>query len=470
MGLSISKKADKTLEYIELIFKFMFLTLVMLSFNSFIAGSFILKCFSYITVLVGAFVVLYRLLNFKKYYKTYGVALLVAFVVSYGVSSLINIKYGLLENIQAMVWMVLQFGILYAFNSTKQYSEAKQDRDYILKYFILYVSINNIISLIMLVKSYGAPDFISPTGNNIGLLWGRLWGAYTDPNIGSVFCVAAIIISIFYAKIAKKVWLKIVYILEIVISFLYIVFSDSRTGMLCLIFGVGVFTYFMLNAYEKIKTKNALKQIACVSLAIVVAATSLVAIKATRTGYNLCAEQIYLWTHSDSNNNSENPNFTIGREGDELEEDVSNRRFDLWQSGFEIWETSPVFGTSHRAITEYARENVPDTYLVNNDLGEFNSTHNLLFDILVSQGIVGAVIFLAFVISIIVLIFKKVLLVKNAIKDYDIILSLTILLVFALSSMFIVDILYVNSAGSFIFWFILGQLVHKLTPNTIREK
>ena len=45
--------------------------------------------------------------------------------------------------------------------------------------------------------------------------------------------------------------------------------------------------------------------------------------------------------------------------------------------------------------------------MVNNDLGNFDSTHNLFIDILVGQGIIGLVIILAFFVGVAVIIIRN---------------------------------------------------------------
>ena len=49
-------------------------------------------------------------------------------------------------------------------------------------------------------------------------------------------------------------------------------------------------------------------------------------------------------------------------------------------------------------LFQQQKKKVPDTYIVNNDQGDFASFHNMFIDVLASQGIVGIVIFLSFVI------------------------------------------------------------------------
>lgn len=101
----------------------------------------------------------------------------------------------------------------------------------------------------------------------------------------------------------------------------------------------------------------------------------------------------------------EPPEPTIGREQD-IESDVSNRRFDLWKSGLEIYRLKPIFGVSIFNAVAFAQEQLPTTYLINNDAGIFDSLHNAFLNVLMGQGIVGFVIFMIFIVLCVVLILK----------------------------------------------------------------
>ena len=77
--------------------------------------------------------------------------------------------------------------------------------------------------------------------------------------------------------------------------------------------------------------------------------------------------------------------------------------------------TAPIFGVGSRNFIAAADDKIPNTYLVNNHQGKFNSTHNMFFDMLAAQGIVGTVLMLAAMVLIIICIIR--LLGKNLKED-----------------------------------------------------
>lgn len=470
MNQNQMRKTQNIFNVMETVFKYLFLTLTMLSFNSLTAHSPIVSVFSYLTAILGTVLVLNRAVHFKNYIKFYGIGILVCFVISYGVSSLINMEFGLMGNIQSMVWMVFQYGLLYAMDVNSPVEKDKKSYFHLVNYFLIYVALLNLISVIMLLTGYGHSFLTSFNGNIVGYVWGRLWGAYSDPNVGAVLCIAAMVISVIYAIKTTKIWLRVLHILNILLAFMYLCFSDSRTGIVCLAITVFIFAFLLLRLSDKLKMKNALKQVVCLLLAAGIMATSLLAIPVVKKSYNMTVKAIY-----ESNREQENPSTSeeedpskgpnvIERTGNELDEDISNRRFDLWGSGIEIWKNAPVFGTAFRTLQPFADKNNPDTYMVNNDTGnKFNSTHNSLIDILVSQGVVGVLIFLAFVVMIAVLVCKKMIFTKKSTySTLDNIMMLALLINFAVSAVFIPELIYINSVATTMFWITLGILVKDL--------
>ncbi len=94
-----------------------------------------------------------------------------------------------------------------------------------------------------------------------------------------------------------------------------------------------------------------------------------------------------------------------------LKKDATNGRISLWKSAVEVWQTSPIYGAGYSTFISYAKEHVPETYAVNNEVGDYTSMHNAFFNTLAFQGILGFVLFLLITFRIIqyvlVPVFKK---------------------------------------------------------------
>ena len=153
----------------------------------------------------------------------------------------------------------------------------------------------------------------------------------------------------------------------------------------------------------------------------------------------------------------------VGRKQD-LKGDASNGRLDIWKSGLEIVETSPVVGVSFRNMTAYAQQNMPHTYLVDNpENAKYDSLHNSVLDVLVSQGILGILISLA-------LVFNTGKLLREYLNQRKTVghkvkaeqsfttACLALTLAMGVGSLFLSMVFYLNAPQTYIFWLCFGYL------------
>ena len=107
---------------IDLCFKILYLLLGLLTFNSIVANGNLLTVFSYVLTAIGGLCFLKRIINYKNYIESKGLLLLVLFLISHVISSIFTIKYGIVGNIKALIWLGMQFFLLYAYdvNATKE--------------------------------------------------------------------------------------------------------------------------------------------------------------------------------------------------------------------------------------------------------------------------------------------------------------------------------------------------------------
>ena len=443
-------------------FKLIYFILTLLSFNSLCALTKGLSMLSYFVAAFGAVVLLFRLVNFKKYTKARGLVWLILFCGSYFLSALISRAYGLTENIQAMVWMVFQFLIIYTYDNDAPIEKDKKEIRIIGWTFLIYTFSMAAVAIFMLVFDYNGYREVRDTAVISGFVWNRLWGLYTDPNYGAVFSIISMVLSVMFWKGTKKP-VKAFLIVNCVFEFLYITFSDSRTGMVALLMTVAAAAYLVTLRWKKIENKKTvLRGAVSVALALVLAVATVGALKVVQVGGN--AVKAWQYAHeleNDEYSEGKIPESIIGRTDSDMNNDVSNRRFAIWQSGLEIFKTSPLFGITFRNYVPYAEQNLPETYIVNNDSGKFASMHNSFVDVLVSQGILGFVLLLCFIASVLTVIFRCFFKATGEEYRYNTFLLLSFLPVFV-SMMFYSETFYMNTGGAFLFWSFLGYLMHSL--------
>jgi len=460
-------KKDASFEFVNfgtLSFKILYLFLTLLSFNSFTARTHYMVYSSFFVTAIGALMLLYRLKNYKNFIKTKNLYWLIMFCASYALAAILNIKYGILENIQGLIWMSLQFFLLYACDVTRKQDDYRKEFKLIAYIFLIYVEVCAVCSLIMLMIGYSHARNV---GNELlvisGFMWGRLWGVYSDPNYGAVFSCISIILSFSFMK-NQVTWLRALYIFNIICQVFYIAFSDSRTGILSLMFSMGVYSYFTLLRNNTIQKRNlniAARQLVCVLLAIFISVGFLATNKLIKNAINseyFARRNIKIYNTKW---------YMIGRDND-IKNDISNRRFGIWKSGIEIFCTRPIVGVSFRNILPYTKDVLPKTYIVNNDFVMFSSLHNTIIDVLVSQGIIGIIILAGFAVSTLTFLFRRTRRLNNENYPYVVTLFCAILPVVVSMAVYS-EVLYINTAGSFIFWSFLGYLIHFVSKIKVED-
>ena len=97
----------------EILFKILFLTVGFLQYSSLTFGKPIISWVQWPMLGLGAVLVMLRLLHAKEYTATPGIWLLLAFAVAFGISSVLNFRYGWYENVRFLVFLGFQITLLY---------------------------------------------------------------------------------------------------------------------------------------------------------------------------------------------------------------------------------------------------------------------------------------------------------------------------------------------------------------------
>ena len=445
-------ESKKLLDKLTTVFIFLFLTVGFLQYCSLTFGNIIISVVQWPTVFLGGVIILYRLINFKQFLTNKNIWLLIAFAISFLFSMLMNFKYGIYENFRAFVFLVFQIGILFAFDAAESVEKFKNNCFLISNYYIIAVAIMSIASFVVMIFGVnilveGGADSSVPA-YAVGFYWGRLFGIYWDPNIGALMAVTTTILSLGYAyKFRERVTLKVLYYVNVFIQVCYITFSGSRSARICLVIGITLLAFLYAIRFAK-KIFNLNKVISVILITIIAFTVSYAAPKAINSVYNS-----YVSTFSEDRSD-----LMVERNDEVVSTDISNRRFDIWGSAYELYKTSPIYGVSHFNIVPYAEANVPETYIVNNNHLKFNTMHNVFVDVLVSQGTLGILIFVSAVLCIAVSIFNNFKKMLNS-EHFDLFAILfTVVVVTVCGSIFMTELVYVITPLTLMFWYVLGGI------------
>ena len=454
----IEKFFKGNIDKVELIFKAVYLFHIILCSNIFYVDTVMNTISSALVLFLGGVILLYRVVNYKRVITYPYFWLYVAFILSYLISSFMSIEYGIVSNIKILIWTAFFFFILYAFDAEKSKENAIREIKILGNEICLIAGITSAVNIWMLLTNYSGFHEV-PSGKIflVGVAyWGRLYGVVTDPNYAAVVNVVAIMLCIGFALKCKKKGIRVLYIVCSVLNLCSLTFSASRTGLVTLCISAAVFA----SIYMLIKKTAILKALV---VGIVAVGLVLMANKAVLFTYNAYVEFRTTLNQNQQQNGEENtPSdemVEINRE-EELNGDVSNRRFDLWMNAGMVFAKNPLLGVSFGAFVPYCEDEIPDAYMINNDSGVvFETFHNMLMDLIASQGIVGVILF----VIIIGFSLRYIWIATQNMKEEDqklCALLFSICLGIVVSSMFVSEILYVHTQTTVIFWVLWGYLIY----------
>lgn len=458
------KSIKKFINVGEWIFKLSYLCLVLATFNAYIYVTPIQSVLVKVCLGAGALVFLGRVICFRDYIKMPYWYMLVLFCGSFVVSIGVNYKYGMaMSDMKWVVWTSVLFFLLYVCDTKKDTDYYKREFNIFSHIMIVYGVIAFVASVCLMFGHYGEV-VATPEGEHIvrGFQWGRLWGIYTDPNYGGVVCVLLIVLSIYYAC-RKKGWIRYIYIANVIINYVFMTFTDSRTAELALI--VGVIFMVIMFCLERKEWRVFRRVITAILIMIVTIGVIIPSSKFLKAEYNFkIQKEINIEQAKKAKEAKKVPNAAKKSQAvsdkenrkKNLEQDVSNGRFHIWKSGIEVWKTSPVVGVGYNSILPYAKEHTPDTYILSKN---YMSLHNGYLNILVYQGLLGAIIAGVFFLSVIFYQWKCLFKIKEEDRSYIAILY-TCVLVVGVSMMFLAEGLYTNSPGAYVLWAFLGYIMH----------
>ena len=409
--------------------------------------------------------------------------LLILFYISYLITAFFVTLYNPVGLIKTAIWTA--FYLFFAFNY--KLHQSLKNINYEIKQFFTYIviiiSLINLANLVLLLLGVST-KIVSPLTNSEILIgyapWGRFYGLFYDPNYASIVCTCAILFSVYLIQHSKSLLTRILLALANVLQLTYMLAGQSRTGFVAL--GVGLVCYIVITLVTKaFKTipKNRFLSGIILSIVTILLPLGIIKLPVLIHQASQSARSTYQTTDTTQEDDQDLPSdITISDvktpilklQRTDNRGDISNRRFDIWKSGFEIFsysETSKVLGVGHSNVVDYAKDRIPKTYIVNNSFQDFDAFHNALIDLLVSQGLLG------FFIILIIIIYLIYLAIKNHVilAKYPLVTPLfSSLIAICASSIFVSEIFYINNCCTFIFWVLLGYYYYFLQTNNQKRK
>lgn len=310
--------------------------------------------------------------------------LLAGFIAILGISTLLNYKYELTGNILGMATFVSQLIVFYFLPLVMPKAQIIKCMKYTALFTSFLWTIGCISSLYQYVKNIHYTT-ISPENLRIrqGIVDGRLFGLFSDPNFAAFTSLIIIILLIYTILHTKIKALKIYSTISIFINLCYLIMSNSRT---IYITALGVlFTAIVLITYNNLKTDPASDTKTFLLLSgkrLLIAVLGVIAI------YSVIffpMRQIGQFMEPARSVND------MVRE-DVTTENITNNRSTIWKNYFSLYKDKPVFGFSIRSALPYATDKYPDSYLARTQY----VTHNSYISLLIETGATGFAVMGAF--------------------------------------------------------------------------
>ena len=443
--------------------------------------------------LFGAILIFADLLTSRKCLKGRTQDLLILFLVICGVSSIINIKLGLFDNIKFIAAIAIEYFVFFCFVKEDSKEEITKKLNITTATLIVTWSVILLCSVMMYffnidITIMGRGSF-GQANQGFSTEYSRLWGILQDPNYAGATSIISIFASLRFIFINKKVGVRILNVLNIALQMIYIILGGSRAALLLLFAAIVLYAIYKFILSEKKRTvAKVLKGVLLTGLTVVICAVAVFGTKAglpyvkamvfskdssvtrfvlssytklySASGYEFEVVSPIIGENGKpypGDTSDEDPSDTttpdkpiqdIGRT-DLEKEDVSNGRFTRWQQTLEIFLKAPIFGTSPRNLTAFARINNPDTLMARFSI----APHNGYLDVLVETGIVGFGVLAS------VIILALFTAIKNLFRSSfssNIAFSLLAVIVLAGIAFFVSDVFMLFSMNSMLFWLFLG--------------
>lgn len=429
----------------------------------------------------------------REYFCVKNIWLLVAFIAVSVLSTLINFRFDFISNVKAIGWMCVFFFICYPVGHQSKEERARN----IHAVFVTSIITMTVLLLTSLPMYFMHIGYTYFNGNAAGTystqgfssMYMRLWGIFIEPNRAAVYTLAVLLMAIYLFIKNKKRGIRILLSLFGVLSVLYIVLSSSRTAQASL-FAVGGWMafYCCYTRKEQKPLKKLLLSVGSGVLAVLlcyctIAALSLAlpyAKKGIRTVVPTTVEdsvhQAYdaaykasgldvKYGYFDPSENSEEDEEeleTLHRTDMEEKDDISNGRFLRWEEGIQVFLKAPIFGTSPRGVSSFAKLHAPNTTLAKYD----RVIHNAFLEVLAGVGAVGFLMIFA------LLLMVAVALLKATFKEQynlDTLIMGALALNLVICGLLTSDLFFNLTFGGIIFWLTLGNVKRDKEPICRKE-
>lgn len=392
--------------------------------------------------------------NSRSVLRTYKLDLLLLFMGVNILSMIVNLRYGISDNLFFLFTLILDYFILYSIGANKSEINLKKIFNTVSHTFIILYTLWALLSFFTFCIGYKLSYINEENLIRRGFVDNRLFGFFGDPNYAATNCFAICCLCVYFAFKAKSKLTRGLYIASSCMLIFYLVLSGSRTALLsgyvAIIFGSFFFAYKIFqNKYSFFK-----RNLLCVMVSVILTFSAIGTVDVLRFALPYIPSGISYFL-----NHERVEVKTLAREDVEEGEDYSNNRLKIWSAAFDIYKSKPIIGTSPRNLVAYAQKTYPENYIAQSKY----MVHNGLFEILVFNGILGFSILCMFIGCCAFRSFQHILTKTN---DHfaEVLLGIMVIITLMTSTMTLSGLFYNRGIYNSLFWATLGMLTYYTCP------
>lgn len=369
---------------------------------------------------------------------------------------IVNYRYSLFSNLKCLAWTLIQIFALVPFACRA----TKSDLVFFLRTsFSVIAAIWTFACIVSVMQFFLGINYTFIDGQmkfqRQGIIDGRLFGIFIDPNYAACFSLIMIIASFFFLRKDRKAGaVKRALQVVIFVNWIYFAIAESRTAYVALavvlvvvLLRAGVVTRRKgISAKESpIKKAAMFISVVLVSLAVITVAANLYSASVLGDGDSP--------TEHDS---SSRPSISLTMREDVSSENITNNRTAIWSDYLEASKNHVLVGMSPRGYKDIIEEQYPDLYICNRNATGVYNVHNGFLEVYVATGIVGFVPLLIFG-AILLFTCWRVLVSKQPTAD-SFMLAFLVLLVVCVKGMTHTTPFFSYGVDATLFWVSVGFL------------
>ena len=436
----------------------------------------------------GALLLVWDFFTRRVLFKAKYCGILILFLAVTVISCVLNMEYGIADNVKTLVWSCIQIFLLAAVDTDLPGVENEKRFRLVMHGLSVLWGIGVLVSIGMFCVFHQGVYYLEGYARVTyeGFCESRLYGVFLDPNYAAMFALVVLLFSTAMLFRKTAAWEKVFYGISIFINFIYIILSGSRTVEISMYLCVVLMGLWLAWNWLRGKSRLLLRILAAVLAAVVCLGVTY----ALFTGGKKALSYIPTLYRENVQSDDDDP---ITKPGDKdptheggkdhlsginmnrpdvvYSDDVSNNRIDIWTDYIKALPETSFFGTSPRNTIAFMADHFEDLYVLRAGYGP----HNAYLILFVCTGYIGGLLAMAWLVLVVVEILSYLFRKRRQMDAtyYQVLFYTLAMVMFAICAMSYAIIFFNNMLVTLMFWFLLGHtraLICQAEPERYKKR